>query len=306
LQSSESNEMTSEERMSFGPVGVIGAGVMGVGVAQDLAQTGHRVILIDMTDEILEAARRQLTKHVRFHHLVKRDAERQDVAEVIERIRFSRDYGLLAGADFVIENVTEDWDLKQSVYRDLDGICSPECPFAANTSAIPISRIAAATDRASRVLGMHFMNPVPLKPAVEVIRGRHTSDATIEEAEALLTRMGKEAIIVNDSPGFVSNRVLMLTINESVSILHEGVATAETIDAIFKRCFAHEMGPLETADLIGLDTVLQTLRVLSDAVSGSKYWPCPLLESMVDSGLLGRKSGQGFYRYEGGEPLPAG
>ena len=292
--------------MSFGPIGVIGAGLMGVGVAQDLAQTGHRVILIDIADEILERAEQQIRKNVRFHHVVKRGAERQDVTEVMERIRFSKDNGLLADAEFVIENVTEDWSLKESVYRDLDDICSPECPFAANTSAIPISRIGAATHRAPRVLGMHFMNPVPLKPVVEVIRGRHTSEETIEVAEALLARMGKEAIIVNDSPGFVSNRVLMLTINEAVSILHEGVATVDAIDAIFKRCFAHEMGPLETADLIGLDTVLQTIRVLRDALSDSKYRPCPLLESMVDSGLLGRKSGQGFYSYEEGSPLPAG
>jgi len=298
--------MTSEEEMSSDPVGVIGAGVMGVGVAQDLAQTGHSVILIDTADEILETAERQIAKNVRFHHVVNPAAERQDVAAVMERIRFSTDYGPLVDAGFVIENVTEDWNIKEAVYRDLDGICHPECPFAANTSAIPISRIAAATRRAARVLGMHFMNPVPLKPVVEVVRGPHTSAETIAEAEALLARMGKEAIIVNDSPGFVSNRILMLTINESVSILHEGVATADTIDAIFKRCFAHEMGPLETADLIGLDTVLQTLHVLRESVSESKYRPCPLLESMVESGLLGRKSGQGFYRYAEGGRLPAG
>ena len=296
----------SEEEMSYSPVGVIGAGVMGVGVAQDLAQTGHQVILIDISDEILERAEQQIKRNVRLHHLVKRGVERQNVAEVMERIRFSKEYGLLAGAEFVIENVTEDWNLKKSVYQDLDDICSPECAFAANTSAIPISRIGAVTHRAPRVLGMHFMNPVPLKPVIEVIRGRHTSEETIEVAEALLARMGKEAIIVNDSPGFVSNRVLMLTINEAVSILHEEVATVDAIDAIFRRCFAHEMGPLETADLIGLDTVLQTIRVLRDALSDSKYRPCPLLESMVDSGLLGRKSGQGFYSYEEGSQLPAG
>jgi 3-hydroxybutyryl-CoA dehydrogenase len=279
---------------------------MGVGVAQDLAQTGHHVILVDIADEILEHAERQIRKNVRFHHLAKQGAERQDVTEVMERIRFSKEYHPLAHAEFIIENVTEEWNLKETVYRELDDICNPECPFAANTSAIPISRIGEATHRAPRVLGIHFMNPVPLKPVVEVIRGRHTSDETIEEAEALLARMGKEAIIVNDAPGFVSNRVLMLTINESVSILHEGVATADAIDAIFKRCFAHEMGPLETADLIGLDTVLLTIRVLRDALSDSKYRPCPLLESMVDSGLLGRKSGQGFYSYGDTRSLPVG
>jgi 3-hydroxybutyryl-CoA dehydrogenase len=290
--------------MSFGAVGVIGAGVMGVGVGQDLAQTGHHVLLIDISDEILDQAEEQIRKNIRFHHLARQGGERQNVAEVMERIRFSQDYGLLADAEFVIENVTEDWSLKERVYRDLDEICSPECPFAANTSAIPISRIGEATRRAPRVLGMHFMNPVPLKPVVEVIRGRETSDETIEAAEALLGRMGKEAIIVNDAPGFVSNRVLMLTINEAVSLLQEGVATVDAIDAIFKRCFAHEMGPLETADLIGLDTVLQTIHVLRDALDESKYQPSPLLQSMVESGLLGRKSGQGFYDYQTGTPLP--
>jgi 3-hydroxybutyryl-CoA dehydrogenase len=291
---------------SLDPVGVIGAGVIGVGVAQDLAQTGHQVLLIDIADESLANAEHEIEKNVRVHHLVKRGAERQDVAQVMDRIRFSKEYGLLADARFVIENVTEDWNIKESVYRDLDEICSPECPFGSNTSAIPISRIASVTRRAPRVLGMHFMNPVPLRQVVEVVRGRDTSDDTIEAAEALLAQMGKEGIIVNDSPGFVSNRVLMLMINEAVSLLHEGVAPAEAIDAIFKRCFAHDLGPLETADLIGLDTVLQTIHVLRDALSDNKYRPCPLLVSMVESGLLGRKSGQGFYSYGEGRAHPAG
>jgi 3-hydroxybutyryl-CoA dehydrogenase len=291
----------SDTTLRVDPVGVVGAGVIGRGVAQDLAQTGHRVLLIDISDESLAAAREEIERNVRVHHLVKRGAERQDVAQVMRRIRFSREYDPLSGARFVIENVTEDWNIKESVYRDLDDICSPECPFGANTSAIPIHRIAEVTRRAPRVLGMHFMNPVPVKPVVEVVRGSDTCDDTIELAEALLSQMGKESIIVNDSPGFVSNRVLMLTINESVTLLHEGVAQAEAIDAIFKRCFAHDLGPLETADLIGLDTVLQTLRVLRDALHDDKFRPCPLLESMVDADLLGRKSGQGFYRYgEGG------
>ena len=284
--------------MDIDRIGVIGAGVIGVGVAQDLAQTGHQVILVDASDAQLERAERLIAKNVRFHHLVARGAPRQNVAEVMGRIRFSKEYAPLKAAEFVIENVTEDWDIKRSVYERLDSICVPHCAFAANTSAIPISLIGASTERAPRVLGMHFMNPVPLKPAVEVIRGAQTSDEAIAAARTLLEQMSKEAIVVNDSPGFVSNRVLMLTINEAICLFDEEVATAEAIDEIFKRCFAHQMGPLETADLIGLDTILRTLEVLQEAVSEEKYRPCPRLESMVSSGLLGRKSGQGFYRYE--------
>ncbi len=293
--------------MPFSPVGVVGAGVIGVGVAQDLAQTGHRVILIDVGAEILARAERQIAKNVRFHHVLKPSAERQDVARVMQRVCFATDYGLLADAEFVIENVREDWGLKKSVYRRLDDNCGPQCIFAANTSAIPITRIGSATRRAPLVLGMHFMNPVPLKPVVEVIRGRQTSDETIDSARALLAQMDKEAIVVHDSPGFVSNRVLMLTINEGVCLLHEEVATVEAIDRIFRECLAHQMGPLETADLIGLDTVLYTLQVLHDAFQDGKYRPCPRLVSMVESGLLGRKSGRGFYEYRiEGDPPQAG
>ena len=170
--------------------------------------------------------------------------------------------------------------------------------FAANTSAIPITRIASLTRRPARVIGMHFMNPVPLKPVVEVIRGYYTADETVALAQGLLAGMGKEGVVVNDSPGFVSNRVLMLTINEAIFLLHEGVAAAEDVDKIFKGCFGHKMGPLETADLIGLDTILLSIEVLYESFNDSKYRPCPLLKKMVDAGLYGQKSGQGFYTYQ--------
>jgi 3-hydroxybutyryl-CoA dehydrogenase len=198
---------------------------------------------------------------------------------------------------FVIENVTEKWEIKQKVYVQLDAICPKPCIFAANTSAIPITRLASVTRRAPKVIGMHFMNPVPLKPMVEVIRGVHTSDETVETAKNFLAQMGKECIIVNDSPGFVSNRVLMLAINEAIYLLQEQVASAEDVDRIFKTCFGHKMGPLETADLIGLDTVLYSIKVLYESFNDSKYRPCPLLKKMVDAGLYGQKSGQGFYTY---------
>jgi 3-hydroxybutyryl-CoA dehydrogenase len=292
--------------MRVNRVGVVGAGVIGTSTAQDLAQTGHEVLLIDVSDGILERARKQIAANARFHHLLAKTPERQNVSEVLGRIHLSTDYDVLAGADLVIENTTENWEIKRAVYQRIDKICREEVVFAANTSAIPITRIASATRRAPQLVGLHFMNPVPLKPAVEVVRGFHTSDKTIELAIAFLAQMNKEAIVVRDSPGFVANRVLMLSINEAVFLLHENIASVEDVDKIFKRCFGHRMGPLETADLIGLDTVLRSIEVLSDAFNDSKYRPCPLLTSMVDAGLLGRKSGRGFYTYGEGSITQAG
>ncbi|MFJ4680440.1 MULTISPECIES: 3-hydroxyacyl-CoA dehydrogenase family protein [unclassified Kitasatospora] len=278
-------------------VGVVGAGVMGTGLAQALAQSGHRVLLVDRTPEILAAAERTVRQGLRFARLLGDRGPREDQRTVLERITSSTDYEGFDDADFVIENITEDWGLKKGVYQRLDAICPERTVFAANTSVIPITRIGAATSRPANVLGMHFMNPVPLKPTVEVIRGHHTSAATLDAARTLLAQLGKEGILVEDSPGFVSNRVLMLTVNEAVYLVHEGVAAAEEVDRIFKTCFGHTMGPLETADLIGLDTILQSVEGLYAAFSDSKYRPCPLLVRMVDAGLLGRKSGQGFYSY---------
>jgi 3-hydroxybutyryl-CoA dehydrogenase len=203
----------------------------------------------------------------------------------------------LEEADFLIENVVERWDVKRDLYQRIDSVCPGRTIFAANTSAIPITRIASATRRPAKVLGIHFMNPVPLKRSVEVIRGYHTSEETIDAARGLLARMDKECILVNDSPGFVSNRVLMLTINEAIFLVSERVATPADVDRIFKECFGHKMGPLETADLIGLDTILLSLESLYESFSDSKYRPCPLLKQMVDAGLHGRKSGAGFYPY---------
>lgn len=274
-------------------VGVVGAGVMGTGLAQNLGQCGYEVILTDLTDEILAGAAKQIRANVRMGRLLGNGGPEFDP----ELVRYTTDYGELAEADFVIENITEKWDLKKEVYPRLDAICRPEVVFAANTSAISVTRLAGLTGRPDRVLGMHFMNPVPMKPAVEVIRGWHTTDETLRTAEELLEGMGKEGIVVADAPGFVSNRVLMLTVNEAVYLVHEGVAGAEEVDRIFKSCFGHKMGPLETADLIGLDTILFSVEVLYESYNDSKYRPCPLLKKMVDAGLHGRKSGQGFYTY---------
>ena len=270
---------------------------MGRGLAQDLAQTGHLVTLLDISNEILGQARNEIAKNVRFHHLVAGTQERFDQAEVLERIHFTTDYAPFETVDFVIENATEDWAVKARIYLELDGICRATTVLATNTSAIPITRIAGDTSRPGRVIGMHFMNPVPLKPAVEVIRGAETSQEAVEKAKRLLAQMKKRAIVVRDSPGFVSNRVLMLMINEAVFLVQEQVASLVDIDDIFKHCMGHAMGPLETADLIGLDTVLRSVEVLRDALGESKFEPCPLLQEMVAEGKLGRKSGVGFYTY---------
>ena len=284
--------------MSIELVGVIGAGVMGSGVAQNLAQTHYRVVLVDVSDEILERAMAEIHKNVRFGRMFAKSAGQESPDEVLARITPTTDYGLLKDIDFVVENVVEKWEIKKDVYAQLDAICPEHCIFAANTSAIPITRIGSVTKRPDRVIGMHFMNPVPLKPMVEVIRGYHTSEETIERSKAFLAGMGKDCIIVNDSPGFVSNRVLMLTVNEAIYLVHDQVASPQEIDQIFKTCFGHKMGPLETADLIGLDTILYSIEVLYESFDDSKYRPCPLLKKMVDAGLYGRKSGQGFYTYQ--------
>ncbi len=278
-------------------VGVVGAGVMGRGVAQLFAQTGHRVILVDIADDVLLRARQEIQTNVRMQGLFAPEMAACKPQDVIERITFTTSYPALAGADFVVENVTEKWDVKKSVYPQLDAVCPRSCVFGVNTSAIPITRVASLTTRAAAVVGMHFMNPVPLKPMVEVIRGYHTSDATIARAKALLGQAKRECIVVNDSPGFVTNRVMMLTVNEAIFLLQEQVSTAGDIDRLFKRCFGHKMGPLETADLIGLDTVLLSIEVIYEELNDSKYRPCPLLRKMVDAGLYGRKSGRGFYDY---------
>lgn len=277
-------------------VGVVGAGVMGVGVAHALAQSGLQVVLLDNSEEALTSARQEIKNSVRAFALFSKGAI-PDTRELLARIHYTSAPEQLAAVSFVIENVTEKWEIKKPLYEQIDGICPPEVVFAANTSAIPITKIASATRRAPRVLGMHFMNPVPMKDMVEVIRGYHTSAETIDVAKALLAKMNKECVVVEDSPGFVTNRVLMLTINEAIFLVHEGVSSAPDIDRLFRSCFGHKMGPLETADLIGLDTILLSLEALYENMSDPKFRPCPLLRKMVAAGLHGKKSGEGFYPY---------
>lgn len=284
--------------MRFQRVGVVGAGVIGSGVAQLFAETGHEVVLVDVGDAQLDSARRGITKNLRLFGLLQKD--RVVSSDALARLTTSSDLAALAQADFVIENITEDWELKRKVHGEIDAVVRPDIPIAANTSAILITRIASANRTPQRVVGMHFMNPVPLMPTVEVIRGANTSDDTIAAARALVEQAGRQSIVVNDSPGFVTNRVMMLMVNEAMFLVYEGVAAVQDVDRLFKTCFGHKMGPLETADLIGLDTVLRSIEVIYEELNDSKYRPCPLLKKMVYAGTTGRKSGKGFYDYETG------
>jgi len=284
-------------------IGVIGAGVMGVGVAQNLAQTGHEVILVDKTEAILTDALATIRHNCRMSRLLGGPA--LDADEVLAKISTGVGADAVAKADIVIENVTENWDIKREVYRALDAACGPDTVFIVNTSAIPITKVASVTGRPKQVIGVHFMNPVPAKHTVELIPGFHTTAETIQRTRDLLTAMGKKAVTVKDACGFISNRVLMLTVNEAAYLVYEGVADAESVDEVFRSCFGHPMGPLETADLIGVDTILYSVEVLYEHYSDSKYRPCPLLRQMTDAGLHGRKSGRGFYDYAGANRVTA-
>jgi len=277
-------------------VGVVGAGVMGRGLAHDLAQHGHDVLLIDVDNQTLANATRAIQQSLRAQ-ILRQGAAKEGTDVIMARVQTSTDLGILEEAEFVIENVTEKWDVKKSIYPAIDEICPEHTVFAANTSAISITRFGSLTKRPEKVVGMHFMNPVPMKKTVEMIRGFHTSQDTIDAARRLLDGLGKKAVIVSDSPGFVSNRVLMLTINEAAFLVHDHVASPEEVDMVFRECFGHPMGPLATADLIGLDTILYSIEVLYESFSDDKYRPCPLLRKMVDAGFHGRKNGRGFFSY---------
>ena len=282
--------------MDIQTIGIIGAGTMGNGIAHTAARSGFKVILHDIAESFLDRAVSTIAKNLE-REVAKGKITANDKNAALSRISAVTQNPALSEADFVIEAVIEDIETKLRVFEGMDRIARPGVILASNTSSISITKIASKTKRPDKVIGMHFMNPVPVMPLVEVVRGIATSDETYRMTKELAESLGKTAVEVNDFPGFVSNRVLMPMINEAVYCVLEGVGTAEAIDSVMKLGMNHPMGPLALADLIGLDVCLDIMEVLHSGLGDSKYRPCPLLRKMVDAGHLGRKSGRGFFKY---------
>jgi 3-hydroxybutyryl-CoA dehydrogenase len=282
--------------MEIRQVAVIGAGTMGNGIAQVLAASGLEVVMTDVSEAAVRRGLAAVSASL-DRLLARQKINESDKKAILGRIRASTRLDDAAECDLAVEAATEDVELKLRIFADLDRIAKPAAILASNTSSISLTRIAGATKRPAQVIGMHFFNPVPVMQLVELIRALQTSDATFEAVRALAKRIGKTPVEVKNSPGFVANRVLLPMLNEAAFCLHEGLASAEDIDAVMKLGMAHPMGPLALADLIGLDTCLSILEVLYDGFKDPKYRPCPLWREMVDAGRLGRKSGRGFYDY---------
>jgi len=283
--------------MDIKTIGVVGSGQMGSGIAQVSGMSGFEVIMSDIKTEWVERGLGNIQK------ILQRGVEKGKMTEkdknaVLERIKTTINIKDMGSADFVIEAATENEPIKFQIFEDLDQICAPQVILATNTSSIPIGRIAARTKRPEKIIGMHFMNPVPLMQLVEIIRGLPTSNETFDITWNLAVKLVKTPAEANDYPGFIANRILMPMINEAVYCLYQGVGTREDIDTVMKLGMNHPMGPLALADLIGLDTCLAIMDTLSDGFKDSKYRPCPLLRKYVESGWLGRKSGRGFYEYK--------
>ena len=282
--------------MEIKTFGVVGAGQMGNGIAQVAAMSGLQVIMNDIKDEFVERGLKNIT-NILTKNVEKGKMAQEDKEAILGRIKTSTSLKDMAPADFLVEAASENESIKFGIFREVDSVCRPEVILASNTSSIPIGRIAAQTKRPDKVIGMHFMNPVPVMKLVEVIRGLATSDETFQTTWDLSIKFGKTPALANDFPGFISNRVLMPMINEAVYALYHGVGKVEDIDTVMKLGMNHPMGPLALADLIGLDTCLAIMEVLYNGFCDSKYRPCPLLRKYVEAGWLGRKVGRGFYTY---------